>query len=296
MERQLWPRLYRAVMAVANGSRPCRAQFGDAAVVLTQVWAVLHDRPTCWACDADNWDAADEDQRPFLDAPPSPSTMSRRLRSLGVRQLLGCVQQAVADWFPRAMCCWMDSKALPVGGASGDPDALIGRGAGVRAKGYRLHILYNAGGAIIAWLLAPMNTNDAVPARDLLRTASAAALWGYVAADGQYDGNALYDLAEAANTQLIAEPRRGDDCKGLGHQRHSPHRLRGLALRKKPFGRDLLHARGGIERYFATAGNFGGGMGPLPNWVRRPRRVSIWIAIKLLIDAVRRAIKQRVAA
>ena len=110
MERQLWPRLYRAVMAVANGARPCRAQFGDAAVVLTQVWAVLHDRPTCWACDADNWATADEDQRPFLDAPPSPSTMSRRLRALGVRQLLARVQQAVADQFPRAMCCWMDPR------------------------------------------------------------------------------------------------------------------------------------------------------------------------------------------
>ena len=94
MERQLWPRLYRAVTGLANGSRPCGACFGDAAIVLTYAWSVLHDRPFCWACDPRNWPT---EYRVRFDLLPSASTMSRRLRSLGVRQLLERVQRAVAD-------------------------------------------------------------------------------------------------------------------------------------------------------------------------------------------------------
>ena len=36
-----------------------------------------------------------------------------------------------------------------------------------------------------------------------------------------------------------------------------------------------------------NAGSFGGGLGPLPNWVRRLDRVTKWVWCKLLINAAR---------
>lgn len=291
MEVQLWPRLYRVMADVSKVSHRTRGvQMSDRLIVQTYVWSVLHDRPTGWACDAENWPAAERWRQL-----PSPSTMSRRLRTVGVRQLLERVQEMVNSWFPRSLCFWVDSKPLPVGGASKDPDVKIGRGAGMRAKGYRLHALFNAAASTaVAWLLAPMNDNDALVARRLFERAAGAGLSGYAAADNQYDANQLYDLAATAGLQLVTPRRAG--VHGLGHVRQSPHRLRGIDLAARGFGQNLLHARGGIERAFGTLGNFAGGLGPLPNWVRRPHRVAMWVAGKLLIDSIRRALKQRLIA
>jgi hypothetical protein len=57
------------------------------------------------------------------------------------------------------------------------------------------------------------------------------------------------------------------------------------------FGQTLLAARGGIERSFGLWGNGGGGLSPLPNWVRRPRRVALWVAGKIMFNGARYALK-----
>ena len=38
-----------------------------------------------------------------------------------------------------------------------------------------------------------------------------------------------------------------------------------------------------VERFFACLGNTGFGLGPLPNWVRRLHRVTLWVAAKMLL-------------
>jgi hypothetical protein len=298
MEDKIWRRTHRLVTKLGALGRQKKVQFADTLIVLTYLWSVLHDRPTCWATDEKNWKA--ETRRP--GALPSPTTMSRRLRTVGVRRLLELAEAAAVGWFPRGICYWIDSKPLPVGGVSRDRDAKVGRGAGgLMAKGYRLHLLINAAGAAVKWALAPMNAADAVIGGQLLIEAGEMArtrglpLGGYLAGDNLYDTNMLHDHAAAIGLQLIAPPR--ENAKGVGHRRNSPDRLRGLELaRDRPIGHDLLESRRGIERVFGTIGNYGGGLGPLPNWVRRPRRVSMWVAGKLLFDTVRRAINQRLAA
>ena len=95
--------------------------------------------------------------------------------------------------------------------------------------------------------------------------------------------------------------------KGPGHHRQSPRRLWGPALAQaydsplnplgrrdvpRGFGAQLLHDRNGIERRFGLMGNFGGGLGPLPNWVRTPRRVALWVQGKLLIFMAREWVKR----
>jgi hypothetical protein len=227
--------------------------------------------------------------------------MSRRLRSLGVRQLLERAQKITSQWFPTFFCHWIDSKPLTVSGVSKDRDARLGRAAGHKARGYRLHVLHNAGGAVVAWLLGPMNFNDVPAAQTMLNAVRLQQECGqlhlkpgYATGDNQYDANGLYNGFALIGMQLVAPPRK--TAKDVGHQRHSPHRLHGLDLVKRGFGQNLIEGRRGIERYFANATSFAGGLGPLPAWVRTPRRVSIWVGSKLIIDAVRRAKKQRLVA
>ena len=45
----------------------------------------------------------------------------------------------------------------------------------------------------------------------------------------------------------------------------------------------LLRHRGTIERAFAAMSSFGGGLTHLPPWVRRLKRVRLWVLAKLAI-------------
>jgi hypothetical protein len=304
MEYRLYRRIYAIVTALGKTHDFARKRFADAWIVLTLAWAVLHDRPIRWACDPGNWPREEA-----WHALPSNATMSRRLRTVGVLTLMAQVEAAVRDRFPRGgLFKMVDAKPLPVGGASGDRDATCGRGARGRAVGYKLHLAWDmrraggrggggggGGGAVVdAWSLADMKTNE--------KAVAAAALiprlppFCYLAADNQYDANRTFDLAASRGGQLVVAPRRKTP-RALGHRAQSPHRLRGLALAGGTrFGRALLHARGAAERWLGTWGNFGGGLAPLPNWVRRPRRVARWVWGKLLIYHVRLAMKQGLIA
>jgi hypothetical protein len=93
-------------------------------------------------------------------------------------------------------------------------------------------------------------------------------------------------LAAAVGHQLMAE-RRSTDRLGLGHRRQNPHRLASIAILKSPEGQRLVRERVAIERSFGNCTSFGGGLGPLPSWVRRDSRLQQWVQAKLLINAVR---------
>ena len=55
MERELWPRLYHLVMEVGQTFRLIDVTYQPHIIVLVFLWAALHDRPVCWACDEKNW-------------------------------------------------------------------------------------------------------------------------------------------------------------------------------------------------------------------------------------------------
>ena len=79
MENELWTKLYQMVQQLGKNKRLKRATYTDAQIVLTYLWAVLHDRPIYWACKKSSWPIYD--RRKKL---PNPSTMTRRLRTAGV--------------------------------------------------------------------------------------------------------------------------------------------------------------------------------------------------------------------
>jgi hypothetical protein len=251
----------------------------DSTIACVLVWAALHDRPILWACHPGNWPAL---LRP--NPLPSQSTMSRRLRKVALPQLLERAFGALREQLPSALLKFIDAKPLPVGGCSKDHDALYGRAAGGKAKGYKLYAIVDAAcGAVDQWVLGSMNWSEQKAALLLLdRMTSSHVIVG----DGEYDTTPLYDHAAAKDCAWLAPaPKK---AHGHGHRYISPHRKAGLALAQSPPGEALLLARVGIERSFAHLTASSCGLGPLPAWVRTPHRVAVWVAAKLLIDLDRR--------
>ena len=273
MERELWQQLYHLVFRLDNFWTNGWYRAGEIVVVF--LWAVIHDRPTSWACEARNWPEG-------VPGPLRPQcTMSRCLRSRDVRQLLAKVEAALGGdpcqwWIQR-----MDSKPLPVGPHSKDVDAKYGRAAAGFARGYKLHVIWGGGPLPSAWRVEPMNTGDSTAARRLVAELPGS---GYLVGDGQYDSNPLHHAASPRHQVVAPQQRPGQD---LGHRRHEPSRIHALELLTRPFGKALLHYRDDIERLFGALTNFAAGLSPLPSWVRRPHRVHQWVQAKLLINAIR---------
>src|SRR5262249_9472796 len=155
---------------------------------------------------------------------------------------------------------------------------------GGKAKGYKLHALVGTDGSVPAWRVAPMNKDERVMARRLLRQAEGQ---GYVLADGNYDDNNTHAVCDAKGGLQLGAPRRDGSGKGLGHRRQSAGRLRCIALLTDPvseFGRQLHAGRPAVERYFGNLTSFGGGLAHLPPWVRGHRRVRRWVQAKLVLN------------
>jgi len=278
MERELWPRLYHLVMAVAANLRLKDVTFQPHIILLAFFWAAVHDRPVCWACDQRNWTTTTLGPT----ALPSTSTMSRRLRRVDTALLMRAVVARIRAEGDETLIALIDGKPLPVGGASGDPEARCGRGAGMFAKGYKLFAVWGGRPAPEAFRVYPMNKSEDKVAVEMMPELHGG---GYMLGDGEYDASPVYDAAGAAGYQLLA-PREHPEA-GLGHHYQSPYRLRCIELMKSPFGRDLFHLRGGIERDYGALTSFGGGLSPPPAWVRHQDRVWMWTAAKLVINAGR---------
>jgi hypothetical protein len=289
MEAKLYGELYQLVFSTAHPPRGKRQQYCDRWVVFMYFWSVIHDRPANWACDERHWPAT-------LDRPlVSQSRLSRRLRTVGVSQLIERLMLAVSDRFGIPMVKLIDSKPLTVGAYSKDADARRGRLAnGVFAKGYRPHVIAH-GRAPRRFVLLPLNEHDQVGAAILLPTLEG---FGYVAADNAYDSNENYDLAWAANHQMVSPPR---ECnKGVRDPGYNgARRLRGQDLVDSPletcgqpsaFGAAVYCFRQRIESAFG--GLTGQGLGALPAWVRGPRRVALWAAAKVVLYLWRLAKKE----
>jgi len=277
MERELWDLLYRTVREVARGFGQKYVQIPGWVLLVTMLWAALHDRPVSWACEAANWKTTK--LRPWRL--PSSSVMSRRVDGVAVGLLWRAVQERLrAMGTPSDLLSFLDGKALPVGGCTKDPDARYGRAAGTMAKGYKIHAIWSTNGMPETWELTPLNTAETTVARRLLPQLTGA---GYLLGDGNYDVNPLFNLAWKQGYQLVTPPPKDPP----GRRRQSPQRLRSIELMSRPFGKKLYRGRIRIEEAFGNATSFAGGLSPLPAWVRGLDRVRTWVWAKLLINAAR---------
>jgi hypothetical protein len=285
MEHQLWKVIVALLEAVDKSRARREGDYTDRRIVAVYYWSVLCDRPVSWAVVRANWPIALRRQ-PL----PSSATMSRRLRSKSVRQLLRELEERVLRKSEKGTLVWLiDGKPLPIGGASKDRQAGYGRAASCMAKGYKLHAMVGADKSLPEWRLAPMNTDERTMAKRMLKQATIA---GYVVADANYDSNKLHATCdERGNLQMVV-PRRYGAGRGHGHRKQTPGRLRSKEILENPnpqFGMDLLMQRDDIERYFGNLTNWGGGLSPLPPWARGYRRVHRWVQAKLIINTLKRA-------
>jgi hypothetical protein len=283
MEHQLWLSIV-AVLATFNKSRkPTRFDFSDEDIVKVHYWSVLHDRSMSWACNPKHWPLYHRRQ-----ALPSPSTMSRRLRTPSVRTLLNALEQRVVAPSQPGLFWIIDGKPLPISGCSKDRQAGYGRAANCKAKGYKIHAIVDAEGAIALWRVAPMNKDERVMAARLLRTAP---IQGYVVGDANYDSNKVHRVCAARDQLHLVTRRRYGANHGTGHRKQTAGRLRSIQLTENPypaFADQLLRDRADIERRFAHATNWGGGLTCLPPWVRTHRRVHRWVQAKLVLTVLKR--------
>ena len=294
MEAELWFWLYRTVFEEHNrkvasgGKKHSGVQFSDALILLVFFWSVLHDRPRCWACRQENWPMPWR----WLTL-PSPSALSRRMRSVSVllllEQLLARLAHLQAGGLLQLLHV-LDGKPWVVGPCTKDRDAKRGRAHDVMANGYRFLASWGAGGRAVlpeAWTLAPLNHDEANLAQaDLVGRIPGT---GYCLADAMFDQNQLHEQLGRRGFQLLCPRKRPGT--GLGHCWHSPYRLRSIALLEdsasNDFGRRLYALRSQIERDFGHLVSFGGGLSCLPAWVRTPHRVAVFVAAKLVINALR---------
>lgn len=274
MERELWPILYRALRAASAADRHKGVHYPPWVVVAVLLWAAIHDRPRCWACRADHWDTTS--LRPA--ELPSPATVCRRARRAEVADLLDRLGARLRGAGPPAWTLMIDGKPLPVGRCSKDPDAKPNQ----HGKGYKLHLIWGGRCMPEAWEVTALNEYEgAVAERLVARIRGKGVLLG----DGSYEASRVYDAAAPSGYLLLAPPTAADT--GGGHVYQSPYRRLALSWFADGLGWALWRARPAVERAFGNAGAFGGGLGPLPNWVRRLGRVVLWVHCKLLINAAR---------
>ena len=218
--------------------------------------------------------------------------MSRRLRELDVQVLLTHIaDQLQCTAGEDAAVKVVDAKPLPVGGHSRDPDARWGYAVRGFLKGYKLFAIWGNGPLPLCWRVGSMNLSEPSVAQQLVSHLRGQ---GYLLGDRAYDINKLYDAAQAVQHQLLAHRKR--PSAGLGSRKHSPARLRCLEILKTQRGQRIYQQRTSIERQFGGLTNFGGGLAPLPNWVRRLYRVQLWVHAKMIINALRIINLTRLAA
>lgn len=277
MEREVWTWIVAFVSRVTSGETSRRFTFSECKIVLVYLWATLHDRPISWACRADNWP-------PDLRPPrlPTPSTMSRRVRRGRFTAFLEAAHRRLRQGARRGLLHIVDGKPLPIGNHSHDPDAGYGRAAGGKAKGYKLHVIAGRNLDFRAWRVRPMQASEARVAAEMVRGMR---LDGYLLGDRLFDDNQLHETCRRRGVQLVAARRYGPR-RGLGHQRHSPARLRCIDLLEQShtgFGPQLLAERKSIERLFGALVSAPYGLHALPPWVRHQPRVERYVSAKILI-------------
>jgi hypothetical protein len=283
MELELWTELSQAICDVQRTFKHYRRDTHPTArIVRVHLWATLHDRPTVWACDRDNWT-----QRTCPQQLPDQSTMSRRMRRDDFHQFLRAIQRRINGRTQEHLVKIVDGKPLELPNHTSDPDARWGRGVSRQSIGYKLHMICSGNPMPDAFAITALDGCEKQMAGRMIKRVKGC---GYLLGDAHYDASWLYDVCQHHHHVLLSP--RAKPGTGMGHHYQSPGRLRSIQLLEPPadinhFGPSLYRIRTAIERRFSQMVCFGGGLGSLPPWVRRIWRVRNWVWAKLLINAAR---------
>ena len=281
MDDQLLLHLYHRLFDDANIEPAGAAHFtySDSIVVLVYFVGVVRERSCKWAWNKGNWPL----WMRRLER-PSYSQFMRRLRTPSVHALIGRLNDEFRALLPRSDEKFCDGKPLVVGGFSKDPDTaegvLPGDGWG---RGYKVHVIVDACGAVDDWALTALDAGEPTVMRRLLRRTTTDLRGVLLRGDSNYDSNPLYHAVARRGGRLLA-PRKKPGT-GLAHRPHHPDRLRAVAELEGIEGALRAHRRHRIrvEQGLAHLTNLPFGLSPLPNFVRRRRRVTLWVNAKITL-------------
>lgn len=279
MDDTTWTVLCIATRRAVRELPPPRRQpvYSDLLIVRMWLWAVMHDRPLSWACRRESYTTRFRPRRL-----PSISRFSRRMRTRRFARLRVLLHGLLVAQGEGAALSFIDGKALPIGDFATDRDARDGAvRTGRFRRGYKIHGRVNPAGFIEEYSVRSLNEGEAKVARTLLRRVPAG---GAVVADANYDSSVLYRAIERRGAWFFT-PIKGEAKAASTFRRMPESRRQAIALwRERPHLAELaMNARSTIERVFAHLCGFGGGLGPLPAWVRRIGRVRLWVEAKIAI-------------
>jgi len=279
MDECVW-KVIRLAIRSADRSIPQlgrRPRYADHLIVRMFFWSAAHDRPLCWACRRVSYNRI---MRP-RDL-PSVSQFCKRLKTARVERVIVRVHELLSGIDEPIGLAFIDGKALPVSESSKDPDAKTGHGNGRFSRGYKVHALGDSHCRIRRFRLTPLNEGEPTVAREHL--VEHVPRGCVVMADGNYDGRKLYTAIGERGATLFT-PQKKNRRTEAAFANTCPERRAAMevwrdepALAWKAYG-----LRGQIERIFSALSCFGGGLGPLPAWVRRLERVTRWVTAKIAI-------------
>lgn len=294
MDRGQWSIVYESIKRQARRlPLDTRLVFNDGLIVAMYVWSVAHDRPMCWACDRAHYHAL---FRPRTL--PSVSQFTRRVKSPRVRRILQWVHEDLADAGTPVALQFVDGKPLVVGVASRDPDARRGHVMGGYAKGYKVHPLMSAAcRKIKAFALTPLNRHEMPVAAELLACVPPMSEGSMLLADGNYDAADFHTLVESRGGRLLTKPRGFAKHPVTRRQMGAARRAHNDLWESSP---ELCHnvykRRVNAEGILSALTSYGGGLGPLPAFVRRLPRVTRWVGAKIILYNARVTLKNTAAA
>ena len=283
-ERLRW--LYQRLLQGVTARRGRRCVYGDGLIALAGLYAAAANRSVRWAAQRRNWPVW------FKHALPSYSQLRRRLLQPRLSALLRQVNDELAAGLGRSGVLSIDGKTLAVALHSRDRDATLGRVRGGFGRGYRLHVVRDAKTKVIlAAAVCGLRRGEATVARRLIRCVPLTDT--LLRADANYDSNRLYRDVARRGGRLIAPRRKPGRGISRGHVQHADRLSAIEALEHSPIERRThLCERGDIERGFADLGQ-SVQLFALPPFVRRLRRVRMWIRAKLLLYHLTLWLRQR---
>ncbi len=291
MDRDIWIVLACAARAACRklGRPRRRFEFSDRLIILLWLWATLHDRPICWACRKSSYNSLFRPRRL-----PSVSQLCKRLGTERFEQARLLLHEILSAKGREDLLSYLDGKALVINDYSTDPDARNGIASGKFHFGYKLHARATKSGFVPEYRVLSLNEGEPNTARELLAHLPSGSL---VLADSNYDSRHLYravaDHGSSLLTRLKGQSRQKHNLQSMGPARRAALRT----WQTKPnWCEHAMHERDEVERIFAHLTSFGGGLGPLPPWVRRLSRVRRWVDAKLAIYHARLIVRQRALA
>ena len=153
------------------------------------------------------------------------------------------------------------------------------------------------------WCVTPLNTAEQPAARALVAHLPPLSPRALVLADQNYDDHALHKAIDLrCGGRLLVVPRRADDGRPSTHpvtlRQMGPARRELLRVwRARPRLVHMVHRhRIAAEATFSNLCSYGGGLGPLPAWVRRLPRVRRWVGGKIILYHARLRARARAKA